>query len=96
LERISVMRPEAQVTWMLLMMSRVAFERDATKHLKCTACGSVGFVGKTCLLRKGPIHIPSDLHGVIYIEMDNAEGWHKRLARELREAGLEFDVAKLL
>jgi predicted nucleotide-binding protein len=52
--------------------------------------------GRTCLLRKGKVDVPSDLYGVIYTEMDAAEGWKRKLARELKEAGLDFDPAKVL
>jgi predicted nucleotide-binding protein len=52
--------------------------------------------GRTCVLRKGQVDIPSDLYGVIYTEMDASEGWKRKLAKELRAAGLDFDPAKVL
>jgi Predicted nucleotide-binding protein containing TIR-like domain len=51
--------------------------------------------GRVCLLRKGEVEIPSDLYGVIYTDMDATEGWKRKLARELKEAGFEFDPAKV-
>jgi predicted nucleotide-binding protein len=51
--------------------------------------------GRTCLLRKGNVDIPSDLYGVIYSEMDPAEGWKRKLARELKAAGFDFDAEKV-
>jgi predicted nucleotide-binding protein len=36
-----------------------------------------------CLLRKGDVEIPSDLHGVIYKRMDNDGGWKYELLKEL-------------
>jgi predicted nucleotide-binding protein len=51
--------------------------------------------GRTCLLRKGNVDIPSDLYGVIYTEIDPAEGWKRKLARELKAAGFNFDAAKV-
>ncbi|HGM5583269.1 TPA: TIR domain-containing protein [Pseudomonas putida] len=51
--------------------------------------------GKVCLLRKGSVEIPSDLYGVIYTEMDSAEGWHTKLVREMKAAGLQFDANRL-
>lgn len=51
--------------------------------------------GRVCLLRKGVIEIPSDLHGVIYTELDANDGWKLVLARELKTAGLKFDAAKV-
>ena len=55
--------------------------------------GSLGR-GRACLLRKGEVEIPSDLYGVVYTAMDSADGWKIELARELKEAGFEFDAAK--
>jgi len=52
--------------------------------------------GRACLLRKGEVEIPSDLYGVIYKDMDAAEGWKLKLVRELNAAGLNFDPQKLL
>ena len=37
--------------------------------------------GRACLLRKGDVEIPSDLYGVIYTEMDAADGWKKACNR---------------
>jgi len=51
---------------------------------------------RVCLLYKPGAEIPSDLAGIVYIQMDAHEGWHKRLALELKEAGLPIDPAKLL
>jgi predicted nucleotide-binding protein len=51
--------------------------------------------GRACLMRKGVVEIPSDLHGVIYTDMDAADGWKLKLARELKAAGLQFDLAKV-
>ncbi len=51
--------------------------------------------GRACLLRKGAVEIPSDLYGVIYTELDEADGWKLKLARELNAAGLKFDANKV-
>ena len=51
--------------------------------------------GRACLLRKGDVEIPTDLSGVIYSEMDQADGWKLKLARELKAAGLKFDGDKV-
>jgi predicted nucleotide-binding protein len=51
--------------------------------------------GRACLLRKGEVEIPSDLYGVIYTEMDAADGWKLRLVRELKAAGLDFDANRM-
>ncbi len=51
--------------------------------------------GRACLLRKREVEIPSDLYGVIYTEMDDADGWKLKLVRELQAAGLKFDADKV-
>ena len=51
--------------------------------------------GRACLLRKGDVEIPSDLYGVIYTDMDAAEGWKLKLVKELKAAGLHFDANKV-
>ena len=51
--------------------------------------------GRVCLLRKGHVEIPSDLFGVIYTDMDPAEGWKGRLVGELKAAKLQFDSNRL-
>ena len=57
--------------------------------------GSLGR-GRACLLRKGEVEIPSDLYGVVYTAMDSGNGWKIELARELKDAGFEFDSDKVL
>jgi len=45
---------------------------------------------------KGNVEIPSDLQGVIYVTMDDREGWHLQLAREMKAAGMEVDLNRAL
>jgi predicted nucleotide-binding protein len=52
--------------------------------------------GRACLLRKGEVEIPSDLYGVVYTTMDSGNGWKIELARELKDAGFNFDASKVL
>lgn len=51
--------------------------------------------GRTCLLRKGDVEMPSDLYGVIYTDLDPGEGWKVKLVKEMKAAGLAFDANKL-
>jgi predicted nucleotide-binding protein len=51
--------------------------------------------GRACLLRKGEVEIPSDLYGVVYTEMDGADGWKLKLVRELKAARLDFDANRM-
>jgi predicted nucleotide-binding protein len=52
--------------------------------------------GRACLLRKGAVEIPSDLYGVIYTDVDVAEGRKVKLAKELKAAKLDFDASRML
>ncbi|MGA9108722.1 MAG: TIR domain-containing protein [Smithella sp.] len=47
---------------------------------------------KVCALYKGTIEMPSDFHGVIYLPMDEAEGWKLKIASELKQAGIDVDL----
>lgn len=47
---------------------------------------------KVCALYKGSVEMPSDFHGVIYLPMDEADGWKLKLASELKSAGIEVDL----
>ncbi len=51
--------------------------------------------GRVCLLRKGDVEMPSDLFGVIYTDMDAADGWKTRLVAELKAAKLDFDANRM-
>lgn len=52
--------------------------------------------GRVVALYKPPTEIPSDFAGVIYTEIDAAGAWKMVLVRELREAGYEVDVSRIL
>jgi len=59
------------------------------------------FMGKldrkyVCGLCKEGFELPSDYHGITYITMDKHDGWHNKLAKELKAAGIEFDEKELL
>ena len=54
----------------------------------------IGWLGRdrVCALTKGNVEIPSDYDGVIYIPLDDTEGWKIELVRELRGAGIDVDA----
>ena len=59
------------------------------------------FIGKlgrrrVCALVKGHVEKPSDYDGVIYIPLDDSDGWKMRLIRELKTAGFEVDANKAI
>jgi predicted nucleotide-binding protein with TIR-like domain len=50
--------------------------------------------GKVCALYKGGVELPSDFNGVIYVGMDDPNGWQLLLAREIKAAGISVDLNK--
>ena len=58
----------------------------------------IGLLGRdrVCPLQKGDLEEPSDIGGVVYIELDAPGAWKTALLRELREAGYAIDWEKAL
>ena len=59
------------------------------------------FIGKlgrkrVCALLKGDIERPSDCDGILYVSLDNEDGWKIRLLRELKAAGFGIDANQVL
>jgi predicted nucleotide-binding protein len=52
--------------------------------------GSLGRERTFALVERG-VTLPSDIHGVVYIPLDNGE-WRLRLVRELKAAGFDVDA----
>ena len=54
----------------------------------------VGRLGRdrVCALHRSNIELPSDILGVVYVELDPGGGWHLTLAREIKAAGLAVDM----
>lgn len=54
----------------------------------------VGRLGRSrvCALHKGNVEIPSDYDGVVYVSMDDPQGWRLLLAREIKAAGIDVDL----
>jgi predicted nucleotide-binding protein len=46
---------------------------------------------RVCALKKGDIEIPSDIAGVVYIDMDDRGAWRSELLKELGNAGYKPD-----
>ncbi len=57
-------------------------------------CGLLGR-NKVCVLYKENVEIPSDCLGLAYIPLDSNEGWHLKLAKEMKEAKLDVDLNKI-
>lgn len=59
------------------------------------------FIGKlgregVCALTKGDVEIPSDYAGVVYIPLDDSDGWKMKLVKELQSAGFQVDANRTL
>lgn len=50
---------------------------------------------RVCALYKAGVELPSDLHGLLYVELDAAGAWRLRLAQELDAAGIQVDFNRL-
>ncbi|EXI85596.1 MAG: ABC-type sugar transport system, periplasmic component [Candidatus Accumulibacter regalis] len=51
---------------------------------------------RVCGLFRPGVEVPSDFHGVLFIEMDEQGGWKPKLAQELVSAGMQINVQGLL
>ena len=51
---------------------------------------------RVCALYEEGVEIPSDYSGVVFIPLDEAGAWRLVLGRELRAAGLEVDLNKII
>jgi len=51
--------------------------------------------GRVCALVKGDVERPSDIAGVVYVDMDDRGAWKSELGRELRNAQIEIDLNRL-
>lgn len=58
-------------------------------------CGLLGRKRVVALVEDG-VEIPSDLSGFVYIPLDEAKRWQFDVAREMKAAGLDVDLNKLL
>ena len=70
------------------MRQNVVFELGYFTHALGRKC--------VCVMLKGDLERPSDYYGVIYIPLDDSEGWKLRLATELKASGLSVDMNRLV
>ena len=58
----------------------------------------VGTLGRprVVVLYQDGVELPSDINGLIYIQLDPAGGWKALLAKELKAAGIEVDAERLI
>lgn len=58
------------------------------------------FIGKlgrarVCPMYKEGVELPADYDGVVYVALDAPGAWHLKLAREIKESGIDVDFNKL-
>ncbi len=80
--------------------------REQRRNLKPRARQNVVFefgyfIGKlgrerVCALSKGNVERPSDCDGILYVPLDNEDGWKMQLLRELKAAGFSVDANQAL
>ena len=51
---------------------------------------------RVCALYEKGVEIPSDILGVLYIEVDSEGMWKLKLAKELKAGGIEIDMNKII
>lgn len=59
------------------------------------------FVGKlgrrnVCALRADGVELPSDMHGIVYVDLDASGAWKMLLVRELKAAGIDVDANRAM
>lgn len=59
------------------------------------------FIGKlgrnrVCPLYTNGVELPNDLYGLLYTEIDSAENWKIKITKELKAAGYDIDVNKII
>ena len=96
---------EAGFAIVLLTPDDVGAPKDKQDELKPRARQNVVlelgyFMGKlgrerVCPLFKDDVEKPSDIDGVVYVPMDDSNGWQLKLGIEMQQAGLPVDLNKL-
>lgn len=51
---------------------------------------------RVCVLYKSGVEVPSDYSGVLYHQMDEAGAWRFHLAREIKAAGVDVDLNRVV
>lgn len=57
----------------------------------------IGKIGRNnvCALVKDNVETPNDISGVVYIQMDENDGWQLKVAKEIKSSGFDIDLNKL-
>lgn len=77
-------------------------EKDLKKRARQNVILELGyFIGKLGRNKVLPLYmdgveLPSDIHGVVYVPIDQSDNWKFSIVRELKAAGYSVDANKLL
>ena len=52
--------------------------------------------GKVCAMYRAGVEMPTDVHGVAYVPVDDLQAWMTLLAREIKAAGVDIDLNLLV
>ena len=106
IEKFEESADEAGFAIVLLTPDDIGAPKDKPNELKPRARQNVVlelgyFMGKlgrerVCPLFKDDIENPSDIDGVVYVPMDDSNGWQLKLGIEMKQAGLPVDLNKLV
>lgn len=106
IEKFETHAREAGYAIVLLTPDDIGAARDKANDLKPRARQNVilelgYFMGKlgrnrVCVLYRGNVELPSDMHGIVYVSMNNPAEWQLRLAQEMKQAELPIDLNKLV
>lgn len=105
IEKFEDCADEASFAIVLLTPDDVGASVNDKAHLKYRArqnviyeCGYFsGSIGRdrVCILYKEGVELPSDIHGVVYVPMDDEGKWQKRVIREMMDSDILIEKNKV-
>lgn len=82
-------------------LGRAKSEKDDAPRARQNVVFEAGYFagrlgrGQVVLLHEAGVELPSDLHGIVYVSLDQPGAWKMKLAHELATAGIAVDWAGL-
>ena len=105
IEKFEAHADEAGYAIVLLTPDDVGARKDEKEQLESRARQNVilelgYFMGKlgrkrVCVLHKEKVELPSDIYGILYVSMDSPDEWRRKLATEMKQAGLPINLNNL-
>ncbi len=106
IEKFEIYSGDISYAVVLLTPDDLGCAKDDTQDLKPRARQNVilelgyfmGRLGRhrVCALYKGGVQLPTDIQGVVYVELDSAGAWKTKLAQEFVQAKLPMDLSGVL